>query len=928
MNVATEMPVGAKDAVDKDQPLREDIRLLGRLLGDTVQEQEGAAQFELIENIRQTAVRFHRDDDADAKRELEAMLNALDHETAILVVRAFSFFSQLANIAEDLHHSRRRRAHALAGSPPRQGSLALALQRLREKGVSGKQLTDLLQRMQIAPVLTAHPTEVQRKSILNCQREVTRLLVDRDRGMLQPAELAQNEEALRRVILTLWQTRILRNTRLTVRDEIENGLSYYRYTFLRELPRLYGELEDAIGGFCGNNKVRVPPVLRIGNWIGGDRDGNPYVTHEVMQQALRAQSTVALEFYLEETHLLGAELSMARRQVHISAALEQLSADSPDRSEHRVDEPYRRALIGIYARLAATAKELGAKVSSRGTAVAMLPYANGAAFIADLDVIIGSLTANGAERIACGRLRDLRRAVEVFDFYLCPLDMRQHSGVHERMVAELLRCSGSDVDYAQLSEAEKVKLLLDEIATPRPLRSQYLEYSEETRGELAIFDTAAAVHRRYGPEALPNYIISKADGVSDLLEVALLLKEAGLLMTGDVPSLCVNIIPLFETIDDLRGGAAIMDALFALPYYRRLLASRGEEQEVMLGYSDSNKDGGFLTANWELYKAERELVTVFKRHGVSLRLFHGRGGTVGRGGGPSYEAVLAQPPGAVNGQIRITEQGEVIASKYADKDIGRRNLETLFAATLEATLLETGGAGKDEAAYCAVMEELSRDAFSAYRDLVSGEPGFIDFFRSATPIAEIAQLRIGSRPSARKPSWELDDLRAIPWVFSWSLARIMLPGWYGFGSAIQAMVERDGAGVLDKLGDMYRNWPFLQTLLSNMDMVLSKCDFGIASRYADLVPDEATRKQIFGKIRAEYQLTIRHLLAITGNRELLQSNAALARSFRNRSPYIDPLNHLQATLLRRLRAGEDDEVIRRAIMLTINGIAAGLRNSG
>jgi len=927
MNTANETPVLAQDATDKDQPLREDIRLLGRLLGDTVQEQEGVERFEVIENIRQTAVRFHRDNDAEAKQELETMLNALDHEAAISVVRAFSFFSQLANIAEDLHHSRRRRAHALAGSPPQKGSVAHALRGLQEKGISAEQLTGLLRRAQIAPVLTAHPTEVQRKSILDCQRDLARLLAERDRGML-PRELEANEQALRRVILTLWQTRILRNTRLTVRDEIANGLSYYRYTFLRELPRLYAEIEDAVGEFCGDDAVRVPPLLHIGNWIGGDRDGNPYVTHEIMEHALRAQSMLALEFYLDEAHRLGAELSMARRQTRVSKALEQLSAASPDKSEHRADEPYRRALIGIYGRLAATAKVLELPVVVRGSTAAMPPYASGAEFMADLDVIAASLTAHGGARIARGRLRDLRRAAEVFGFYLCPLDMRQHSGVHERVVAELLVRSGSNIDYAALAENEKIELLLREIASPRPLRSPHLEYSEEARGELAIFDTAAAAHRRYGPEALPNYIISKADGVSDMLEVALLLKETGLLLPGDVPQLSLNIIPLFETIADLRGGAAIMDALFALPYYQQLLVSRGQTQEVMLGYSDSNKDGGFLTANWELYKAERELVVVFKRHGISLRLFHGRGGTVGRGGGPSYEAVLAQPPGAVNGQIRITEQGEVIASKYADKDIGRRNLETLFAATLEATLLETGGAGKDEAAYCAVMEELSGDAFQSYRELVAGTLGFIDFFRNATPIAEIAQLRIGSRPASRKPSWELDDLRAIPWVFSWSLSRIMLPGWYGFGSAVQAMIDREGAGALTRLGDMYRQWPFLQTLLSNMDMVLSKCDFGIASRYAELVPDEAIRAQVFGKIKAEWQLTTKHLLAITGHKELLQTNAALARSFRNRSPYIDPLNHLQATLLRRLRAGEDDDVIRRAIMLTINGIAAGLRNSG
>ncbi len=915
---------------DKDLPLREDIRLLGRLLGDTLKEQAGSERFDLIENIRQIAVRFHRDRDPVAKQELEAILDGLDHDTAISVVRAFSFFSQLANIAEDLHHNRRRRAHETAGSPPRNGSVALALERVEQAGVSNFRLSDFLNRALIVPVLTAHPTEVQRKSILDSQMEVARLLAEHDRSSptFTPDEQCANEEALRRAVLTLWQTRILRTSRLSVNDEIENGLSFYRYTFLRELPRLYADLEDRIAQHLGEAGFKLPALLRIGNWIGGDRDGNPFVTQEVMRHAVRRQSTLALRFYLDEVHRLGAELSMARRLVTTSGALDELAAASPDRSDHRQDEPYRRALIGVYSRLAATSEKLDQHAAEHPPAGAAQPYANSAEFIADLDIIAGSLTVNGGARIARGRLRQLRRAVEIFGFHLCSLDMRQHSGVHERVITELFARSDGGIDYAGLPEAGKIELLLREIATPRPLASPYLVYSEETAKELGIFKTAAALHQRYGAQALPNYIISKTDGVSDLLEVALLLKEAGLLIPGPEPLLALNIIPLFETIDDLRGCSAIMDGLFQLPGYRQLLAARGNVQEVMLGYSDSNKDGGFLTANWELHKAEVELVKVFARHGIELRLFHGRGGTVGRGGGPSYEAILAQPPGSVNGQIRITEQGEVIASKYADPDIGRRNLETMIAATLEATLLKHGNAGRNAAADHGIMEQLSRDAFRAYRDLVYETPGFVTFFRQVTPIAEIAQLRIGSRPASRKTSWEIEDLRAIPWVFSWALSRIMLPGWYGFGTAVQALIDRDGDKALERLQQMHRDWPFVQTLLSNMDMVLSKCDLGIASRYAELVSDERQRADIFGRIQAEWQLTVTHLLAITGKRELLESNPALARGFRNRSPYIDPLNHLPVTLLRRLRAGEDDDVIRRAIMLTINGIAAGLRNSG
>ncbi|MBI4206342.1 MAG: phosphoenolpyruvate carboxylase [Betaproteobacteria bacterium] len=912
---------------EKDAPLREDIRLLGRLLGDTLQEQEGEERFRLIENIRQTAVRFRRDRDDAAKQELEAILGALDHDTAISVVRAFSFFSQLANIAEDLHHNRRRHAHQIAGSPPQEGNVALALERLRHAGVAHSRLKAFFDCALIAPVLTAHPTEVQRKSILDCQVEVARLLAERDRSLLTSTQLRENEEALRRIILTLWQTRILRTMRLTVNDEVENGLAYFRHTFLREVPQLHAELEDLVADHLGEPGFRLPALLRIGNWIGGDRDGNPFVTHEVMLHAVRCQSRLALDYYLGEVHRLGAELSMAERLVDVSAALEQLAAASPDRSEHRRDEPYRRALIGVYARLAATARHLE-RHAAEGEPAGVLPYRDCAEFLHDLAIISDSLESNRGARIARGRLRHLRRAAEVFGFHLCALDMRQHSDAHERVVAELFARAGENGSYTELSESARVDLLAREIATTRPLKSPHLDYSAETSNELRIFQAAATIHSRYGPQALPNYIISRTDGVSDLLEVALLLKEAGLLLPGPAPRLAMNIIPLFETIADLRRCAAIMDALFALPHYRKLLASRGNVQEVMLGYSDSNKDGGFLTSNWELYKAEVELVRAFRRHGVELRLFHGRGGTVGRGGGPSHQAILAQPPGSVNGQIRITEQGEVIASKYSDPDIGRRNLETLIAATLEATVLPSENLGPNEATYREVMERLSEDALRAYRNLVYETPGFRQFFHEATPIAEIAEMRIGSRPASRKASWEIEDLRAIPWVFSWSLSRIMLPGWYGFGAAVQALIEREGDMGLKLLQDMHRNWPFMKALLSNMDMVLAKCDLGIASRYVELVGDADLRAKIFARIQNEWQLAVKFLLDITGHNELLQTNPTLARSFRNRSPYIDPLNHLQVTLLRRLRAGEQDDVVRRAILLTINGIASGLRNSG
>ena len=650
----------APPAADKDQPLREDIRLLGRLLGDTLREQEGAGMFDLVEEIRKSALRFRREGDLGAKAALEKVLDALEHETVTQVVRAFSFFSQLANIAEDVHHIRRRRVHQIAGSPPQAGSIAFALHHARSAGIGRDATARFFGDAQVSPVLTAHPTEVQRKSILDCQMEIARLLAERDRCALTPDEARASEAQLRRVILTLWQTRILRAVRLTVFDEIENGLAYYRYTFLREVPALYAEIEDLLAETLG--VASVGPVLRIGNWIGGDRDGNPYVTAEVTLQAVERQASVAFEHYLRELHHLGAELSQSLRLVEVSPELAALAEASPDQSEHRKGEPYRRAVATISARLAATARALGIAPSAGNAGGDARPYAGIAEFSRDLDVVDGSLSAHGAARVAGGRLRHLRRAAQVFGLHLCPLDMRQVSSVHEEAVAELFARGANRPGYSQLPEAERKRMLLDELGLARPLRSPYVEYSPAVAGELKVFDAAATIHRRYGVEALPNHIISKTEGVSDLLELALLAKEAGLLVPGPQPKLALNLVPLFETIADLRGCGAVMDELFSLPEYRALLASRGNLQEVMLGYSDSNKDGGFLTSNWELYKAEIALIQVFKRHGIDMRLFHGRGGSVGRGGGsPVQRALAALPPGTVEGRIKITEQGEIIS---------------------------------------------------------------------------------------------------------------------------------------------------------------------------------------------------------------------------------------------------------------------------
>ena len=912
---------------NKDEPLRNDIRLLGRILGDTVREQEGDAVFNVIEQVRQTAISFARDGDPAARDELAALLDPLPRETTQAVVRAFSYFLQLANIAEDEHHIRRRRAHDLVGSPPREGSLIHALDQLANTGVAPEAVADFFAHAVVAPVLTAHPTEVQRQSLIRNHRDISRLLDQRERLRMTPDEEAENDLGLANAILTLWQSRMLRPVRLKVVDEVKNGINYFKETFFSELPRLYIQTTQQLQKRYPDTFWALPPFFRIGSWIGGDRDGNPFVTADILRETLRLQSSAVLDHYLAEIHELGGELPLSNLLIKTTPELNELAAQSTDHSPQRADEPYRRSLSGIYARVAATARTLDQFEPVRHEIGQAEPYAGSDALRADLKILANSLKLNGSANLAGGRLRRLLRAVQIFGFHLAPIDLRQNSEVHARSVAELLAGAGRCPDYEALPENERIFVLTAEIATPRPLYSPYLSYSEETQGELAIFFAARELREKYGAAALPNCIISKTDGVSDLLELALLLKEAGLLLPGAQPRLDVNIIPLFETIEDLQKSAATMDAIFNLPGYRELIAGRGNEQEVMLGYSDSNKDGGFLTSGWELYKAEIELTTVFARHGVRLRLFHGRGGSVGRGGGPSYHAILAQPAGAVSGQIRLTEQGEVISTKYGNPDTGRRNLEVLLAATIEASLTDHENRVEPAEQFHGIMDELSERAFNAYRDLVYDTPGFATYFRQSTVVSEVATLNIGSRPASRKASERIEDLRAIPWVFSWAQCRLMLPGWYGFGTAVDGYLQAHPEG-LGTLRRMVKSWPFFRSLLSNMDMVLAKSDLSIASRYAELVADANLRERIFSTIRHEWELTRKHLLDILEQDDFLADNFMLKRSLQLRAPYMDPLNHLQVELLKRHRGGDTDERVARGIHLTINGIASGLRNSG
>ncbi|NVN50801.1 phosphoenolpyruvate carboxylase [Mycolicibacterium hippocampi] len=921
-------PIGAVQRTqvgrEATEPMREDIRLLGAILGDTVREQNGDAVFDLVERARVESFRVRRSEIDRA--ELATLFDGIDVRQAIPVIRAFTHFALLANVAEDIHRERRRAVHEKAGAPPQDSSLAATYLKLDTAELDSDTVADALVGALVSPVITAHPTETRRRTVFDTQHRITELMRLRLHGHAKTEDGREVERELRRHILTLWQTALIRLSRLKIQDEIETGLRYYAAAFFEVIPQVNAEVRAAFQARWPDTELLEEPILRPGSWIGGDRDGNPNVTADVVRLATGRAAYTALAHYFVELTKLEEELSMSLRLVHISDELTALAEACHEPA--RADEPYRRALRVIHARLTATAQQILDGQPEHQLDLGLEPYPTPGELLADLDAVDASLRANGSAVLADDRLTRLREAVRVFGFHLSGLDLRQNSDVHEEVVAELLAWAGVHPDYASLGESERVELLAGELATRRPLTGPDADLSELARKELDIVTAAARAVHVFGPQAVPNYIISMCQSVSDMLEAALLLKEAGLLdASSDHPYAPVGIVPLFETIDDLQRGSAVLEAALDLPLYRAVVATRGDSQEVMLGYSDSNKDGGYLAANWALYRAELDLVESARKTGIRLRLFHGRGGTVGRGGGPSYDAILAQPPGAVQGSLRITEQGEVIAAKYAEPRIAHRNLETLLAATLEATLLDVEGLGDTAEPAYEVLDDLAARAQRAYSELVHETPGFVEYFKASTPVSEIGALNIGSRPASRKPTTSISDLRAIPWVLAWSQSRVMLPGWYGTGTAFEEWISEED-GRLEVLQDLYRRWPFFATVLSNMAQVLAKSDLGLAAHYAELVEDEALRHRVFDKIVDEHARTIRMHKLITGQDDLLADNPSLARSVFNRFPYLEPLNHLQVELLRRFRSGDEDELVQRGILLTMSGLATALRNSG
>ena len=915
--------------------LARDVRLLGNALGDVLREQGGEALLQNVERIRALTkeARAQRGQDA-AEAELDALFGGMPFGQALPVLKAFTTYFQLINLAEqkEIVRVNRRRAFK-AGDKPRPESVRDAVQRLCESGVTADQMRALIGSLSIQLVFTAHPTEAKRRSVQEKLHRISDYL-----GRLEEPQTSRSDQERLELDITaeieiLWQTDEVRQRRLSVLDEARNILFYFGETLFQVTPRLYADLEKALAQWYPGETFDIPVFLEYGSWVGGDRDGNPTITLEHTAEVLRLHRDRVLSLYIPAVRILSDRLSQSRHYVGVSEALEdslaqdaerlpQVAAEAAGRSP---TEPYRRKCEFIWERLRRT------EAGDEGG------YGSAAEFIADLETIRTSLEQNGGHYTARRALAPLLFQARLFGFHLARLDIREHKDKYLGALAAVLRDQGTE--WAALTETEKVALLEQEIGGRRPLVPTKLEFDDETNTTLGLFRLVSDRMEALGPAAVGSLILSMASDVSDVLAVLLLAKEARLadLQDGVDGWSRVDVVPLFETIEDLENAPDVIDTLLSNSLYRRNVSLRGGSQEVMVGYSDSNKDGGYLTANWKLYAAQARLATVAKRHGVTLRLFHGRGGAVGRGGGPAGKAILAQPPGSVQGRLKITEQGEVIAARYFDQDIAYRNLEQIVHAVLMASAEQGAGAGETPPEWAQVMEEVSDTAFRAYRALVYDDPHFVRFFQEATPVGELAQLNIGSRPPKRTASDRIEDLRAIPWVFSWMQSRYTLPGWYGVGAALAGYADKSPEHLM-RLREMYRRWPFFTTMLDNSQMSLAKADMDIAARYARLVGDQKMAQRIYQTIAAEFERSVAIICRITDQDALLDNQPVLQKSIRLRNPYVDPLSFLQVELLRRLRAlppeGDSEELkaqrrdLRAAVLLSINGVAAGVKNTG
>lgn len=936
------LPTNPRTAVPArpPRPLRSDIRLLGELLGQVLREQQGADLFAGVEAVRRDCKALRQRFRPETAAALRQRLDGLDLERVSAVARAFAIYFQLVNVAEQHHRIRRRRAHLLhpAAEGPQEDSFGEWLPRLRAQGVDPAALRRLLGDLQVELVSTAHPTENVRRTVLEKYLAIHRALERRDQE-LTAAEAESLRLELLAEITALWQTDELRASPPTVIDEVKNNLFYFDEILFEAVPAVVEQLEAAVAASWPDGPPQVGAVLRFGTWVGGDRDGNPSVTPAVTRHALLLAEQLVLSKYLAAVAAVARKLSpTATLQPCSEELLESIRRDEAEMPDWRafmegrnLQEPYRRKLFFIYRRLGRTlaAVEAALATGPEASAPAADPgYGSAEAFAADLEVMARSLRGAGGQRLAAAHLDPLVRRVRLFGFHLAPLDMREHSARHAMACAELLRGRGLCPDYEALPPAAQAEVLAAALAPGGwPEGPLPAGLSPEARQVCGTFEVIAWALEALGPGSVGPYIISMTHGIEDVLEVLLLARAAGLCGWGPDGAFAsrIDVAPLVETIDDLRGAADLLDRLLRHVAYMPQVRARGGRQEVMLGYSDSTKDGGYLTANWALYRAQREMGQVAAQAGVELTFFHGRGGTLGRGGGPLGSAIRAQPPETASGRLRITQQGEVMSHRFLPAPIAERTLEQVLVAVLDAAAAAGEGAAVP-AAFAEAMEAASAAGLRAYRELIS-RPGFVAYFYAATPIEEIALLNIGSRPARRRAGQRIEDLRAIPWVFAWTQSRHLIPGWYGVGTALEAL------GDPDRLAAMYRAWPFFGTVIDNCAMALVKADMTIAAAYADLAAESVPEApEIFAAVRQEYERTRAAVLRVQGHGRLLDDQPALQRSVDLRNPYVDPLSYLQLALLRRLRRGDlgPEERDRHlvAVLRTVNGIAHGLRNTG
>lgn len=909
--------------------LRRDVRLLGNLLGEVIISQCGHEVFNDVETIRLAAKNLRSRKDEASRRSFEERIGHIPMEHRGKVIRAFSLYFELVNIAEQNHRIRRRREYEFEFekqnvSASSRGTFGNALSRLRQGGFNDEQIEELLQNLGLELVFTAHPTEAMRRTVLNKHRKIATILQTFDDPLLTSRQRSEAEKRLRAEIVGLWQTRPVRKRRITVDDEVKSGLYFLGEILFDVLPSLHLELEEQLAAYYPDREWEVPPLVRFGSWMGGDRDGNPSVTADVTLQTLMLHFGLAMDKYSERLKSLRDDLSQS---YELAGASSELITSLQE--EAVPDEPYRAKIDAMLSRLEATRllQHSGGQEHHNGN-----PYPGPESLQADLKILSDSLYSNKGELVAETKVKPLLHQVEVFGFHIATLDIRQHSEVHENTIAEWMQLARIG-DYHALSEKEKISALTRYLEDPRPLISPFVQVSDDSKETSEVFNVIRQGQDLFGSQSVQNYLISMTRGLSDVMEVLLLAKHAGLfnwVSKQDVMSR-INVVPLFETIEDLRAAPGIVKSMFENTVFMGHIRARGNSQEIMLGYSDSNKDGGYLTANWELYKAQKSILQVAERHGVKLKIFHGRGGALGRGGGPLWRSIMSQPPEASGGPLKITEQGEVISQRYGHPDIARRSLETAVSTLLVGVLNRQEEHMRDkEKEWSGILDKVSQLSYEAYHHFVYGNPDFLTYFHEATPIAEIGKLNIGSRPSRRKDSPLIQELRAIPWVFSWTQNRHLLPAWYGFGTALEKATD---GGKIDRraFADMYRDWPFFKSLIDNLQMALAKADFLIAPEYIRLVSDQGLTQRVFTKIREEYDLTKAWVLEITGLNELLDNEQVIQDSIRLRNPYVDPLSFLQVLLLQEVRKIEDvkeESEEMQEVLLTINGIASGMRNTG